>query len=130
MPTDEAILGFSNKWYKAGIKNSQSIKIDKNLSIKIFKLPYFLASKIAAHLNRGENDFRTSKDIEDFISAIAENSNAKNDILSSDDNVRNFLLKTITDFLSNDDFIESISAHQSTQEDADNALKRLKKIIS
>lgn len=37
MPASEAILGFSNKWYKEGFEDSTEVKIDEGYKIRIFK---------------------------------------------------------------------------------------------
>ncbi|MBX2842894.1 MAG: hypothetical protein KTR26_14080, partial [Flammeovirgaceae bacterium] len=56
MPTDEKILGFSNKWYKEGIASKVERKLPNGLTIYIFPVAYFLASKFEAHKNRGGKD--------------------------------------------------------------------------
>jgi len=70
MPTDEEILGFSNKWYSDALKNSMMCEIEKNLKIRIVTAPYFLATKIEAFYSRGKNDFLSSHDMEDIITVI------------------------------------------------------------
>ena len=45
MPTDEKILGFSNKWYSPAIKNATEIFLEKGLEIRIVTAPYFIATK-------------------------------------------------------------------------------------
>lgn len=52
MPTDPKILGFTNKWYKEAILNSDEVKL-QNIKIKIFKPAYLIASKIEAFKGRG-----------------------------------------------------------------------------
>jgi len=69
MPDDETILGFSNSWYKEGIKKKESRQIE-NKEIYIFSLPYFLATKFEAYSGRGKNDPRLSSDLEDIILVI------------------------------------------------------------
>lgn len=66
MPSDEKILGFSNSWYKEGIKNKEKVKIGKK-EIYIFTLPYFLASKFEAFNGRGKSEPRMSWDLEDIV---------------------------------------------------------------
>ncbi|HTI92748.1 MAG TPA: hypothetical protein VL727_19260 [Puia sp.] len=44
MPTGENVLGFKNKWYPERYKNSIEVDIDGQYSIRIFSLPYFIAS--------------------------------------------------------------------------------------
>ena len=63
MPCDAEILGFSNRWYQAGIQNKMTYVLPSGQAIAIF---YLLASKVEAFLGRGQN-FRFSKDIEDIV---------------------------------------------------------------
>ncbi len=51
MPDDKEILGFSNEWYKEGIRNKIAVLIE-NKEIAIFQLPYFIAAKIKAFQER------------------------------------------------------------------------------
>ena len=66
MPDNEAILGFSNQWYKDGIRHAQLFPLD-DMTIKIFPAPIYLASKIEAYKQRGASDKRLSSDFEDII---------------------------------------------------------------
>src|SRR6185437_3477605 len=67
MPTDSAVIGFSNRWYSECFEKSILYKIDKDTVIKIFSLPYFVESKWEAFKSRGNNDYRSSKDFEDIV---------------------------------------------------------------
>jgi predicted nucleotidyltransferase len=67
MPTDEKILGFSNRWYSEGIVHAIPYEIEKNITIRILELPYFIGCKLEALFNRGMRDLRLSKDLEDII---------------------------------------------------------------
>lgn len=69
MSSDISALGFTNKWYDEGIATAIEV-IRKPVSIRIFSLPYFLASKIEAFKSRGGSDFMGSKDMEDIISVF------------------------------------------------------------
>ena len=77
MPTDASVIGFSNIWYQDGFKNAINIKIDDCL-IKIFSLPYFIASKIEAFKSRGLNNYLFSSDFEDIVYVLENNSNVLN----------------------------------------------------
>ncbi len=57
MPTDENILGFSNRWYLPAIKNSVTIELEPNLEIQIVTAPYFLGTKLDAFFGRGRGDY-------------------------------------------------------------------------
>lgn len=111
MPTDEKILGFSNKWYADALKNSMIHDFEKNLRIKIVTAPYFLATKIEAFYGRGKNDFLFSHDMEDIITVIDGRKEIVEEVRKSPEALKVFLSKTFKDFLQNDSFIESLSGH-------------------
>ena len=111
MPTDEGILGFSNKWYSDALKNSMMYKIEKNLKIRIVTAPYFLATKIEAFYGRGKNDFLFSHDMEDIITVIDGRKEIVEEVKKSPEGLKIYLSKTFTAFLQNDSFIESLSGH-------------------
>ncbi|WP_423997367.1 nucleotidyl transferase AbiEii/AbiGii toxin family protein [Maribacter sp. IgM3_T14_3] len=55
----------ANPWFAKGFDKREKVKID-DISIQIMPLPYFLASKFSAFKDRGGNDPRQSKDLEDI----------------------------------------------------------------
>ncbi len=78
MPDDEAILGFTNRWYRDALKTSQLIELDNGQAIRLVSAPYFLATKLEAFKGRGQDDPLTSKDIEDVLNLI----NGRNSLVS------------------------------------------------
>src|SRR5579862_2435199 len=62
MPTDEKILGFSNRWYKEAIQNAHIYSLKEGITIKVVTAPYFLATKLEAFKTRGNMDFYASRD--------------------------------------------------------------------
>jgi hypothetical protein len=52
MPTQEDILGFSNRWYLPAIKHAVHVVLEKELTIQLVTPPYFLATKIEAFKGR------------------------------------------------------------------------------
>jgi len=87
MPTHPEAIGFSNKWYPDGFKESITVNIDGK-SIKIFSLPYFIASKLEAFNNRGKGDYRFSSDFEDIVYVLENNSQVQNLIMGDSPEVR------------------------------------------
>ena len=73
MPTNGDILGFSNQWYPDGIKNKIQVTLPSGSQVYILTLPYFLATKMEAYQDRGKNDPRLSRDIEDVLAVIDGN---------------------------------------------------------
>jgi predicted nucleotidyltransferase len=111
MPTDEDILGFSNKWYSHAIENSSVVELKKNLKIRMVTAPYFLATKIEAFYGRGKNDFLASHDMEDIITIIDGREEVIEEINSSAVGLRRYLSVQFQDFLANELFIESLAGH-------------------
>lgn len=54
MPLDEAILGFSNRWYEAATKSAEIRRLAPDLNIRIVTVSIFLATKIEAFKGRGK----------------------------------------------------------------------------
>ena len=67
MPTDEKFLGFTNKWYKPGIKQKENSTLPNGRTIYIMPVLFYLATKIESINSRGGNDLRTSHDFEDMV---------------------------------------------------------------
>ncbi len=110
MPTDEKILGFSNKWYIEGIKNKIKKDIDKDSSIFIFSPVYYLAAKLEAHKHRGGKDIRQSHDFEDIVYLLDNYPNILEDIDNEISRVRNYLKKACTVLLNNPNLNEGIES--------------------
>lgn len=77
MPCDDKILGFSNRWYKDGIRKSCSYKLPNGRTIEIFSPLYLLATKIEAHTSRAKSFYH--KDIEDIIVLLDGSKNLQQD---------------------------------------------------
>src|SRR5438105_8408166 len=57
MPTDERILGFSNRWYKLAMESAVRVQLADNLTIRVVTAPLFLGTKLEAFKGRGKNDY-------------------------------------------------------------------------
>lgn len=133
MPTDETILGFSNKWYLDALRSAVKKRID-DLIIRIVTSPYFCATKIEAFHGRGHNDFLGSHDIEDIINLIDGRKELLFEIEQADDALKEFVAANFKVFLSQGDFIESISAQFNpdpvSQQRSDVIIDRMQRIVS
>jgi predicted nucleotidyltransferase len=70
MPLDQKILGFSNRWYRAAMESSVTVRLWDDLEIRIVRGPFFIATKLGAFQGRGKGDFFGSHDLEDLISVV------------------------------------------------------------
>ena len=95
MPTDENILGFSNRWYLPAIKNSVTIELEPDLEIQIVTAPYFLGTKLDAFFGRGRADYLTSHDMEDIINFINGRVEIIEDIKKSESDLKDFIIESL-----------------------------------
>ncbi len=133
MPTDENILGFSNRWYLPAIKNSVTIELEPNLEIQIVTAPYFLGTKLDAYFGRGRGDYLTSHDMEDIINFINGRVEILEDIQNSEQDLKAFIIKSLQGFLEDELFLEALPGHllpdQASQGRRSIILERIKKIV-
>lgn len=110
MPTNEDILGFSNKWYEEGIE----IKIQKTLpdgtDVFVFPPEYYLAAKFEAHKGRGGNDLRQSYDFEDIIYILDNYPDILENISGSNPNVKMYLKEECQNLLANQNITEGVES--------------------
>jgi len=111
MPTDENILGFSNKWYPEAFKNAGYIMLDVNHTIRIFSAVYFIAVKMEAFKNRGNGDGRTSSDFEDIVFILNYRNAFWDELAAAPENVKQYLQQNFKELLAGFYLYEWISAH-------------------
>ncbi len=109
IPFEETPLGPSNSWLKPSFDNPLLIKIGEE-NIKIPTVAFFLANKWEAFENRG-NDPRMSKDFEDIIYVLDNNTNFVKEIESSPQNVIAFLAEMANFILTHPSIDEIIECH-------------------
>jgi predicted nucleotidyltransferase len=133
MPTDENILGFSNRWYLPAMKNSVTIELERNLDIKIATAPYFLGTKLDAFFGRGRGDYLASHDMEDIISLINGRVEILEEIKNSEPDLKDYIIKSLKGFLGNEFFLEALPGHllpdQASQGRRSIILARIKNIV-
>ena len=110
MPVSPDILGFSNQWYPEGFALAETIVLE-DVPVKLFTLPYFLASKLEAFKSRGELDFRYSSDFEDIVYVLENNPDWPQQLHNLQGGIRTYLQQTLKGLLQNPDFEEGLYAH-------------------
>ena len=80
----------ANPWFAKGFEKREEVKMD-TISIQIMPLPYFLASKFSAFEDRGGNDPRQSKDLEDITYILNNRTDWHEVIADSQKEVKDFL---------------------------------------
>lgn len=116
MPTDGTVLGFRNQWYPDGFRNAIEFSINETDKIRIFSAVYFLASKINAYNDRGNNDGRTSPDFEDIVYILNNRSTIWDEMENASVDVRNYLKLEFTRLINLEHIDEWISVHLENSE--------------
>jgi hypothetical protein len=70
MPTDEAILGFTNRWYEDASKAARNVALPSGTHIRAVPPEYLLTTKLEAFRSRGADDYLASADFEDIVRLI------------------------------------------------------------
>lgn len=80
----------ANPWFSPGFAQRVTARIEDHL-IHLLPLPYFIASKFAAHNERGGTDPRTSHDLEDIVYVIDNRTDIVDQINNASNAVRRYL---------------------------------------
>ncbi len=67
MPTDPAILGFSNPWYEEAIATAATVTLDSGAEIRAATPVTLMATKLCAWKGRGKGDLLRSLDVHDVL---------------------------------------------------------------
>ncbi len=70
MPINQAVLGFSNRWYEPAMQTAATVTLREGLSIRLVAATYFVATKLVAFLDRGKGDYLESHDLEDALAVV------------------------------------------------------------
>lgn len=111
MPTDEHILGFSNRWYLSALHHAIRTEIGGGVVIRLVTAPFFLATKLEAFFGRGQGDFMASHDLEDIIAVLDGREEITEEVRSGSEDVRDFLAKSFDDLLQNREFQDALPGH-------------------
>jgi hypothetical protein len=107
MPTDERILGFSNRWYIPAIGSAQSVEI-AGARIRLVTAPYFIATKLQAFNGRGKNDYTGSHDLEDVIAVIDGRLEIVDEVRQAASDVRSFIASELGRLLAARAFVDAL----------------------
>tara|TARA_R110002110_G_C13469307_1_gene719837 strand:- start:6563 stop:7276 length:714 start_codon:yes stop_codon:yes gene_type:complete len=112
MPTDESVLGFTNRWYGEAIRHADSIRLDGSIDVKVISAPYFIATKLEAFSGRGQSDYLGSHDLEDLICIIDGNKEIAQKVINAKPpSLVAYIKEKFSYLLNQSDFIESLPGH-------------------
>jgi predicted nucleotidyltransferase len=130
MPTEGAVLGFSNRWYRGGVAKAEQMSLPNGERVYVFSVPYLLASKLEAFHDRGHDDFQASKDLEDVIALLDGHPEAEEKINTAPTDVRQYLGKEFARMLADERFLLSVEGHLSAGSSIAQGGRRLNKCLA
>lgn len=104
MPTDEKVLGFSNRWYPMAMRTAQTVILPSGMKIRLISAAAFLATKFEAFATRGGGDIMASHDFEDIINVIDGRLGIEREVLQAGDELAAYLTTRFGDVLHHPDF--------------------------
>lgn len=104
MPDDPKILGFSNRWYEAGIETAVDCPLDDKLIIRLLTPALFVATKLEAYLGRGGSDLLSSRDAEDILLIVDGREELVAELGGAEEEVRSYIGDQFKDMLAAPDF--------------------------
>ena len=110
MPDDQAILGFSNRWYADALRNADDHSLPSGTVIRVVSPAYFLGTKLEAFRGRGNNDPLASRDIEDILHVVDGRPTLCEEIARAPDALRVHIADGIGQLLQHRDFDYAVQA--------------------
>ncbi len=107
MPTDETILGFSNRWYRPAIAAAQRVPI-AGPPARIITPIYYLATKLEAFRSRGRSDYSGSHDLEDVVAVVDGRMEIVNDVRGDEREIRTYVTTEIRALLETAGFVDAL----------------------
>lgn len=103
MPTDDKILGFSNRWYNAAINSASEVSLPSGSVIRVVSPTYFVATKFEAFAGRGNGDY-FSHDLEDIVFVMENRKRLIFDLMDSGEELKRYFAKQANSLLK-DEFL-------------------------
>lgn len=110
MPTEENILGFSNRWYPLAIQEAHPYQLSNSSSIKVISAPLFVATKLESFNGRGGGDYG-HHDIEDIVNLVDGRPELPSEIEKTSDSAREFIQQELDDLLADANFVDQLQWH-------------------
>lgn len=109
VPLDEKVLGFANRWYRAGFDAAVQTEVAPGLVLRHLSAPYFLATKFEAFYDRGRNDVYTSHDLEDILTVVEGRAELELELSTAETEVRQHVMNCVAQLLANADFNNALA---------------------
>jgi predicted nucleotidyltransferase len=108
MPIDEAVLGFSNRWYATAYATAVPVTLGRGIDIRLVNAPCFLATKLEAFLDRGKGDYLSSHDLEDVLSVVDGRAELVEELHAAKPALRQFVAGVFAGLLADQGFVDAL----------------------
>lgn len=107
MPTDEGLLGFSNRWYREGVRRSRTFGLPDGSSVRALSPLFFVATKLEAFDARGARDPGMSHDMEDIFRVLEGAQEVWSELATSRDEPALSVTRRMQALMADERFIEA-----------------------
>ena len=132
MPLDKNVLGFTNRWYRDAHQTAQLVQLPSGVSIRAITAPYFLGTKVEAFLNRGQEDFYASRDLEDCIAVVDGRASILTEVDTAPAKLQTYLAEAMRTLLSESRFVYALPGYllpdEGSQQRLSSLLRKLRAI--
>jgi len=104
VPTTDAVLGFSNRWYALARTTATRCVLPSGVGINLISAPAFIATKFDAFDTRGGGDMMSSHDFEDIINIVEGRSALVDDVRNTVPPLRAFVVGRLAEILADQRF--------------------------
>lgn len=104
MPTDESVLGFSNRWYPEAVASATRLRLPSGTAINLISAPAFLATKFEAFRTRGKADLLMSHDFEDIVNVVEGRLSIVEEVDAGGTALKSYLGRQFADVITAPDF--------------------------
>ncbi len=110
MPTEEHVLGFTNKWYEGAARTSEEYVLPSGASIRLIAAPYFIATKVESFRSRGGGDY-LHHDIEDIVTVVDGRPELLDEVNAADQDVKAFVRSSFEEIVLEQAFLDVLAWH-------------------
>jgi predicted nucleotidyltransferase len=108
VPLDEKVLGFANRWYRPGFETARLAALPSGLRVRHLSSPYFVATKLEAFNDRGNNDVYFSHDLEDIVTVVDGRAELLAEVVAAPADVRSFIATQFQGIVRHPDFFNAL----------------------
>ena len=113
MPQESQFLGMNSKWFAQVMQFAATFALGENCLAKVVTPAFFLATKLEAFNDRGQQDYYGSKDLEDIVTLVHGRNAIVTDVAASP--ARDFIARSFATLLASADFRGALPGHLSSQ---------------